>query len=264
MRSALSPRRPVAVFTGATGRLGVHLAAELIRNGHPLVAPHRGRGGESSERLLELRRIAGETGGRFVEFTGDIREPATAQRAFDLADGLGGCGLLVNGASIFDRGGLPSLDDALSDELLSTNLAAPLRLSRLAAIRMKALGGGRIVNILDVGGGVIPWSRGAAYCATRAGLAMATRCLALELAPLSIRVTGLAIGMTELTPEAMGADGGSAAVERIPMGRPALVREIAAALSFIADGPSDLSGTILSVDGGRGGLSGLEPGEWRD
>ena len=250
--STFSENRPlagrVALLTGATGALGSHLALALVEAGASLVAcHHRGRT-EVASRLAALERRAGLPSQRVLSVQADLRRPAELARAFALAEGLGGCDLLVNSASRLSRERLEETPREALSALVELNLAVPIACCQAAVAQMRGRGRGDIVNLVDVGGGLIPWQRGAAYCATRAGLAMLTRCLALELAPV-IRVNALAPGLTELSPEAQVADG--PALKSVPLGRPATVAEVVAAFLFLITGPASMTGQVLAVDGGR-------------
>jgi pteridine reductase len=105
-----------------------------------------------------------------------------------------------------------------------------------------------VVNVIDVGGGLVPWRGFAAYCASKAALARVTECLALELAP-EIRVNGVAPG-TVLWPEGYGAARRRELAARIPLGRAGQPDDVARAVRFLAEAPY-VTGAIIPVDGGR-------------
>lgn len=237
-----------AVVTGATGALGVHLAESLIRAGANLVAVHRRPAAASAERLSHLASCAETRGVRFEAVQADLADLTSIPPVFEASARMNGCTILVNAASIFIRGPILELSDERLHELTMTNLAAPGACCREAIRQMRTRGRGTIVNIIDVGGGVIPWKNGAAYCASRAGLAMLTQCLALELAPM-IRVNALAVGLTELSPEAGQPD--APALTNIPAGRAGKTREIVHAFMGLIDPAAALTGQILAADGGR-------------
>jgi NAD(P)-dependent dehydrogenase (short-subunit alcohol dehydrogenase family) len=109
---------------------------------------------------------------------------------------------------------------------------------------MRRRGGGSIVNVASLGG-LRAWRSYLPYCATKAALIMATRSLALALAP-DIRVNAVAPGI--LDPP--GAD--DAILGRIPARRFGRHAEVAEAVLFLAAGGSYTTGDVLSVDGGRG------------
>ncbi|MDR0965778.1 MAG: SDR family oxidoreductase [Myxococcales bacterium] len=233
----------VALLTGASGALGRHLAETIVKAGASIVACHWRSPLDTqswSKALLHGQRVIG--------VQADLSRSDGVDRAFDEALQLGGCDLLINSASILNRDPFEKTSRQAMDALVAINLISPMACCQAALAQMRAKEGqGRcdIVNLLDVGGAFIPWKRGAAYCATRAALAMLTRCLALECAP-HIRVNAIAPGILDLPPAPP-----MAALENIPMGRPGTVAELEAALLFLLTGPASMTGQILAVDGGR-------------
>ena len=239
----------LAVLTGATGALGHHLAMSLVEDGASLVAcHHRDLSQEAARALDEVRARAVGARQRVIVVQADLCQAKGRSRVFDAAARLGGCDLLVNSASILSRQRFEETSAEEMASLMALNVTAPMACSRVAVEQMRGKGGGDIVHVLDVGGGLIPWKKGAAYCASRAAIAMLTRCLALELMP-DIRVNALAPGLIDL-PDAVP----PGALDRVPMGRPAKVAEVIAAFRFLVSGPRSMSGEILAVDGGRGAI----------
>ena len=99
------------------------------------------------------------------------------------------------------------------------------------------------MNVASLGG-LRPWPHHVAYCATKAALVMATKCLAMALAP-EIRVNGVAPGILE-------PPGASEAIrQRIPLGRFGALDEAVDAVLFLAARGTYLTGEVLAVDGGR-------------
>lgn len=235
----------VALLTGASGILGQHLAKSLVAAGASLVACHWQTPIDADlcfEALLPGQRV--------ISVQTDLRRFEEIDRAFETAVRLGGCDLLVNSASLLNRDPFEETSHEVMESLVALNFTAPMACCQAAIAQMHAKESrGDIVNLLDVGGGLIPWKKGAVYCATRAGLAMLTRCLSLELAP-HIRVNALVPGILDLPPAPP-----AVALENIPMGRPGMVTEIVAALLFLLTGPASMTGEILAVDGGRSAAS---------
>jgi pteridine reductase len=155
--------------------------------------------------------------------------------------------LLVNNAAGFERGSFVDRTDADLRRVLELNLVAPLSLTRACATALRATEGS-VVNILDVGG-VHPWPEHLDHCTSKAALQLATRALAVELAP--VRVNGVAPG-TVAWPQHLLAD---AAAQRrieagIPLGRIGSPADVAAAVVYLASAPH-VTGQVLAVDGGR-------------
>lgn len=241
----------LAVLTGATGALGRHLANAIVEDGASLVAcHHRDLSSEHEAWFAALQSGAARTGQRVELVKADLRSAEGIARAFAVAARLGGCDLLVNSASALLRQRFEETSFEEMADLVALNVTSPMACCRVAIAQMRGRSRGDIVNVIDVGGGFIAWKRGAAYCATRAAIAMLTRCLGLELAP-AIRVNALAPGLVDLPGEAPITGTSGEALRNIPMERPATAEEVVAAFRFLVTGPTAMSGQILAVDGGR-------------
>ena len=107
---------------------------------------------------------------------------------------------------------------------------------------------GSVVNVLDVGGALVPWAAYSAYGASKAALRAVTESLALELAP-EVRVNGVAPG-TVLWPESLTAGARRRLARRIPLRRVGAPDDVARAVRFLADSPF-VTGATVPVDGGR-------------
>ncbi|MCK5335425.1 MAG: SDR family oxidoreductase, partial [Gammaproteobacteria bacterium] len=134
------------------------------------------------------------------------------------------------------------------DDLMGSNLKAPLFLSQAAMPHLKE-SNGSIVNIIDIHA-VNPMKNHTIYCAAKAGLAMMTKSLAKELGP-EIRVNGVAPGAimwpeNELDPETQ-----DEIVSRTALKRSGMPADIAAAVLFLVRDAHYITGQIIPVDGGR-------------
>jgi len=166
---------------------------------------------------------------------------------------------VVNSAGIGKD--LPALDTSAEffRKILDVNLVGTFVVAREAAKAMAANGGGSIVNIASVSGLRGNLGR-AAYGSSKAGVVMLTQILAVEFAPLKIRVNGIAPGPIE-TPlvKAMHTDEARAGwMKTVPMKRYAAPSEVSGAIAFLLDETksSFVTGQTLAVDGGfmAGGL----------
>ena len=228
------PRPPtkVALVTGAGVRVGLAIARDLARHGYRVAAhyhvhrPPRG--------LVALQAdLAAEAG------------PDLLARAFrDRFDRLD---LLVCSAAAFEARALRRTDARAFDAMMDLNARAPLLLARALEPLLRR-SRGAIVNVADIGGGIVAWRGYAAYAASKAALARLTECLALELAP-EIRVNAVAPG-TVLWPEGYTAEERRRLTSRIPLGRAGAPGDVAEAVRYLANA-AFVTGVVLPVDGGR-------------
>ncbi len=236
----------VAIVTGGGTRLGRIAAEALGAEGAEVLIHYRtsGAGAEDAAAAIRARGGVAET------FQAELRDVAEIERLFGRAEErFGGCDLLVNSAAHFERAALEEVDETRWRRMLDTNLSAPFFCCREAVRSMRRKGFGEIVNIVDIGGALQPWRGYAHYCASKAGLAMLTQCLALELAP-SIRVNAIAPG-TLLPPEATPAEELERLRAKIPQKRFGTAEELVETLLFLLAGPRYLTGQVLALDGGR-------------
>ncbi|MCC6172874.1 MAG: pteridine reductase [Gammaproteobacteria bacterium] len=237
----------VALVTGGAQRVG----AEIVRTLHAAgarVVVHYNRSAPQAESLaaeLEALRAGSAITARAdlleVARLGDLVEAAT--RAFGRLD------ILVNNASTFYPTPVGEITEAHWNDLLGSNLKAPLFLSQAATTALR-LSRGLILNIVDIHG-MRPLRRYPVYGIAKAGLIMLTRSLARELGP-HIRVNAIAPG-----PVMWPADGAAdlelqkKIVERTLLKRSGSAQDVArTALFFAADAPY-VTGQVLAVDGGR-------------
>jgi len=164
--------------------------------------------------------------------------------------------LAVNAAGVIASGSLEATSDEVWDTMMAVNLRAPFRLMRAASPHLAARKGA-VVNVSSVNGlrsfpGVI------AYCVSKAGVDQLTRCAALEMAPLGVRVNAVNPGVTVTNlhrRSGMQEPQYAAFLERSktthPLGRPGQADEVASLIVFLASDASALmTGSSLVIDGG--------------
>jgi pteridine reductase len=236
----------VALVTGAARRIGAAIARRLHAAGASVVIHYRGAEAEAAKLEAELNAARA---GSALKLKAELLAPI-APRALvgGAVDRFGRLDLLVNNASAFYPTALGEIEPAHWDDLVGSNLKAPMFLSQEAAPQL-AKAHGVIVNVVDIHA-ERPLAGYAVYSIAKAGLAALTRSLALELAP-AVRVNGVAPGAI-----AWPEDGQFDPAERsrivatTPLGRIGSPEDIAQAVEFLACAPF-VTGQILAVDGGR-------------
>ena len=234
----------VALVTGAGRRVGQEIALELARAGADLVV-HYGGSADGARHTVEQ---ALESGVRAVALPADLADPASIDRLFvEVRKTFSRIDLLVNSAAIFERVALADLTVEAWDRMHAINLRAPFLCTKHAVAMMPE--GGQVINIVDIGGGAIAWPKYAHYVSAKAGLAMLTQSLALELAP-KIRVNAVLPG-TVLWADSSDEEERRKVTSRIPLGRIGTPGDIARTVAFLACGPDFITGQSIAVDGGR-------------
>ena len=240
---------PVAIVTGSDSGIGRATAVALARDGYDVgVTWHADEPGaeETAEEVREL--------GRRAEVRRlDLSDAENGPPVIDaLAEALGGLAVLVNNAGTGDTTPFLEVELATWRHVLETDLTGAFLCAQAAARRMVAAGGGgRIVNVTSIHEHV-PLAGSAPYCASKGGLGLLTKVMALELAGEGITVNSVAPGEIS-TPMTGQEDVDPHEQERpgIPARRPGDAREIAALIAFICrDEAAYLTGESIVMDGG--------------
>jgi pteridine reductase len=233
----------VALVTGGGVRVGRAIVIALAGAG-ATVAVHYNRSRAPAIALVRRLQAARV---RAHAFAADLAEDQAPAALFKQVKAWAGrLDILVNSAAGFERRAFATLDPASVRAMMALNFVAPFELSRQAH-RELARRRGVIVNILDVAA-FSAWSGYAHYCASKAALAMLTRCLAVELAP-RVRVAGVAPG-TVAFPDDYDATSRRRVLARIPLARIGHPEDIARAVLFLASNDY-VTGSVIAVDGGR-------------
>lgn len=238
--------RPVAFVTGAARRIGATIARTLHAGGYDLALHCRNSCDELDALAAELERVRPES---TVTLQADLADADCLPELVDAALArFGRLDALVNNASAFHPTPIGTITPSQWDDLFAANARAPLFLAQAAAPHLAARGGA-IVNLVDIHADR-PLREHSVYCMAKAALAMATRALALELAP-DVRVNGVAPGAV-LWPEA-GKDEAERAhlVARTPLARIGTPADVAGAVLWLLRDAPYVTGEILRVDGGR-------------
>jgi NAD(P)-dependent dehydrogenase (short-subunit alcohol dehydrogenase family) len=235
----------VAVVTGAAGGIGSAVSAALAAAGFTVAA--------LDVRADAARAVAARLPGGHG-YGADVTDGASVRAAADrIRAELGDPWLLVNAAGVFSIQRLPDLDEAEWDRILDTNLKGPFLTCREFLPAMISARDGCIVNIASTAG-VRGGRERAAYCASKGGLVLLTRSLALDHGPDGVRVNCVCPGLID-TEMADWIRHDAGALDRwaatIPAGRIGTAAEIADTVAYLAsDAASYLHGTVLMADGG--------------
>jgi pteridine reductase len=235
-----------ALITGAARRIGAAIAERLHGAGASVAVHYRSSDADAKElcnRLNDARPDSAKA------FAADLNETKGLSALIEaVVDWGGGLDILINNASSFYPTPLGSITDAQWDDLVGSNLKAPLFLSQAALPYLKT-GHGVIVNLLDIHSRR-PLKDHPVYGAAKAGLAMLTLSLARDMAP-DVRVNGIAPGAI-LWPE----DGITEAIkekilDQVPLRRPGDPGDIADCVVYLVRDADYVTGQIITVDGGR-------------
>ena len=243
--------KKIAIVTGATSGIGRSTAEALGRQGASLVlvGRHAGSLGEAAARIGHDRTAV---------CAADVTAADAPERIVRTAlDRFGGIDVLVNAAGVIAAAPLEQTTDEMWDAMMAVNLRAPFRLMRAAAPHLRERKGS-IVNVSSVNG-LRSFAGVLAYNVSKAGVDHLTRCAAIEMAPLGVRVNAVNPGVTVTNlhrRSGMAEDQYAAFLERSktthPLGRPGNPDEIAALILFLAsDQAGWMTGETIPIDGGR-------------
>jgi NAD(P)-dependent dehydrogenase (short-subunit alcohol dehydrogenase family) len=239
------------IVTGASSGIGRATALLLAERGYDLGLTF-GRNEAGARRVAEAAAALGRRA--FVEPM-QLDDVSSIEAAIGrLADQLGGLDGLVNNAGMLELCGFLDMDLALWRRVIDRNLTGTFVVAQAAARRIVAAESstGRIVNVSSIHD-TLPLLQGAAYCASKAGLAMLTRCMALELAPHGITVNAVAPGeiASPMSGAAEDEDVHGRKRPDIPAGRPGAPVEVATAIANLLEpAAAYTTGAALLIDGG--------------
>ncbi|MEH2022885.1 glucose 1-dehydrogenase [Nostoc sp.] len=246
----------IALVTGSSQGIGQAIAIRLAQEGASIVINYRSHPEGAEETLSKVKAAGGQC--HIVDgFTiqGDTGKVADVQRLIaDSISHFGKLDILVNNAGIEKNADFWDVTEADYDAVMNVNLKGVFFATQAFVQHLlKTKQPGKIINISSVHE-ELPFPHFAAYCASKGGLKMLTRNLAVELAPHGININNVAPGAIETPintkllndPQKLGA-----LLKNIPLGRLGQPADVGSMVAFLASSESDyVTGTTFFVDGG--------------
>ncbi|MBA2265008.1 MAG: 3-oxoacyl-ACP reductase FabG [Chloroflexi bacterium] len=239
----------VAIVSGASRGIGHDLVLALAHAGATVAA-----GARSVDDVAVLVAEVEAAGGRALALELDVTDgDSVAQGAQRVLDAEGRIDILVNNAGLGGNHDALDVTEADWDEMMDVNLKGLFFLTQAVARSMVERGYGRIVS-LSSQAGLVGIPRHAIYSASKGGVNLLTRVLALEWAPHGVTVNAIAPTFIRTPGTAERLDDPDFAADvlaRIPVGRFGSTGDVAAAVLYLASPAAGLvTGTVLRVDGG--------------
>ena len=250
----MAATRKVAVVTGASSGFGAAIARELGADGWAVLAAGRDEG-----RTRAVVEAVAADGAEAEAWLGDLTADGAPDELIAACRArFGRLDLLVNSAGVFYPALAEDTSDAEWDQTVAVNLTAVFKLSRAALPLLRDSGGGAIINIAS-DWGLIGGRLGAAYCASKGGVVLMTKAMALDHAHENIRVnavcpTSFLTPMIEGEFRRRGVDFETGLAEEaaeIPLGRLGHPEELAKLVAYLAsDAAALMTGAAIPLDGG--------------
>jgi pteridine reductase len=235
-----------ALITGAARRIGAIITERLHEAGANVAIHYRSSDVDAKE-LCSLLNDARPDSAQI--FAADLSDMAGLQGLMAaVADWGGGLDILINNASSFYPTPIGSITESHWDDLMGSNLKAPLFLSQAAWPHLKS-SRGVIINLLDIHS-KRPLRNHPVYASAKAGLAMLTLSLAKDLAP-EVRVNGIAPGAILWPEEGMTESIKEDILNQVPLGKLGDPDDIADCVIYLVRDATYVTGQIIAVDGGR-------------
>ena len=241
-----SLREHVVLITGGARRVGAEIVRTLHAAGARCLIHHRDSHAAAAALAAGLNAARPHS---VIVHSAELSAPGAPEELVAAAlQEFGRLDVLINNASTFYPTEIGTITTGQWDDLMNSNLKAPLFLSQAAASSLRARRG-LILNIVDIHA-LRPLKRHPVYSVAKAGLAMLTRSLARELGP-DVRVNGIAPGPV-LWPE-HGMDDGlkNEIIAKTALKRHGSPQDIAATALFLVKDAPYITGQIIAVDGGR-------------
>lgn len=236
----------VVLITGAARRIGAEIARTLHRAGVNVLLHYRGSREAAATLAAELNAERPDSV-RLLQ--ADLLDPRkVADLGARAVAEYGHLNYLVNNASTFYATPVGSITEAHWEDLMGSNLKAPLFLTQACAPALRAAGGA-VVNIVDIHA-LRPLKGYPLYSAAKAGLWALTQAFARELGP-EVRVNGVAPGAILLPEDEANVYTHEMMVERTALKRQGQPADIARTVLFLLREAPYITGQVIPVDGGR-------------
>ncbi len=242
----------VALITGGGTGIGRGTALAFAREGAKVAVA-----GRRVEKLQEVVSEIKAAGGEAIAVACDVSRAADAQNAIrKTIEAFGRLDVLVNNAGVLHVSTIEEIPEEDWDRLIDANLKGPFLMCRAALPEFRKAGGGAIVNVGSVLG-LVAMKKRAAYCASKGGVTLLTKAIAIDHGHENIRANCIcpSIVETELVSQLFNTPNGDRVkrerLATIPlgrMGRPADIAELAVYLA--SDESSWLTGAAIPLDGG--------------
>ncbi len=236
----------VILVTGAARRIGAAIVTRLHDDGAAVAIHYRSSAKDADELAARLNAARNNSAATFQADLLDVQQIPSLVTS--VCNWHGRLDALVNNASTFYPTPVGSITEAHWDDLMGSNLKAPLFLSQAVARELDKCRGA-IVNIVDIHSDR-PLRNHAVYGPAKAGLAMLTRSLAKDLAP-SIRVNGVSPGAILWPADGLSDAAQQSILRQVPLQRPGNPEDIADCVLYLLRDAAYVTGQIIAVDGGR-------------
>jgi NAD(P)-dependent dehydrogenase (short-subunit alcohol dehydrogenase family) len=243
----------VALITGGGTGIGRAIALAFAREGANVAVA-----GRRLKKLGEVTREVEKAGGKGLAIECDVTRAGDVERAVrGTAERFGRLNVLVNNAGTLSVSTVEGVSEEEWDRVMTVNMKGPFLVSRAVLPEFRKCGGGAIVNISSILG-LIAMKDRAAYCASKGGVTLLTKAMALDHAHENIRVNCIcpSIVETELVKGLFDASEQGQALRKsrlssIPLGRFGRPVDVAEMAVFLASEESSwLTGAAIPLDGG--------------
>lgn len=242
--SSMSSDARVALVTGASRGIGAAIVVELARLGiTPVLAVRRPDSAQAAAAAVRALGIDPLVLGCHVENPAEARAAVAAT-----LNRHGRLDILINNAGVVDpMGPVGAVDVNEWDRAIRINLTGPYVMVDAALAALRAGPAGTVINV-STGAAHAPRTGWSAYCASKAGLVMLTRCLALEWGPEGVAAFGLQPGMVDTDMQTAIRAAQVNEVSRVPREQLGKPERAARLIAWLADQrPMDLNGQDLSI-----------------